>query len=137
VEHGASVVCLRAGAPNVKIVGVDLDNSKAPTDLDIEYHTGDSYQVLKMWPSIRGEIDVLFVDGDHSYKGVQRDCGWTNFVLVGGYAVFHDCYDFDDTTVAHKVVPGVNQAVADWKRSATDWQELEPVGTCRVFRRVK
>lgn len=135
VEWGSSIVCLRAGAPDATIYGIDLDISKAPDGLNISYIEGDSYEVIRQW----GEgcaFDLIFVDGDHSYDGVLRDCCWTEFVNEGGYAVFHDCYDYDDPGKAHELVPGVNKAVEEWWSGADNWRELRSAGTCRVFRRV-
>jgi predicted O-methyltransferase YrrM len=40
------------------------------------------------------EIDLLFIDGDHSYKGVKSDWDmYSPLVKKGGHVVFHDiCY---------------------------------------------
>lgn len=35
-------------------------------------------------------IDMLFVDGEHTYKAVSQDCEWMRYVKVGGFAVFDD-----------------------------------------------
>ncbi len=37
------------------------------------------------------QIDLLFIDGDHSYKGVKNDVKkFTPFVKQSGYTIFHD-----------------------------------------------
>ncbi|WP_395750198.1 class I SAM-dependent methyltransferase [Prosthecobacter sp.] len=37
------------------------------------------------------KLDILFIDGDHSYKGVKRDFElWSPLVKSEGYVVFHD-----------------------------------------------
>ncbi len=42
------------------------------------------------------EVDMLFIDGEHSYKGVSHDYyKFQKFVKKGGYIVFHD-YEFKD-----------------------------------------
>ena len=51
------------------------------------------------------EIDILFIDGDHRYKGVIFD--WENyepFVKQGGYIVFDDYLDFKYSPKVHKAV---------------------------------
>jgi cephalosporin hydroxylase len=42
------------------------------------------------------QLDVLFIDGDHSYRGVSADFrSYRGFVRDGGLVVFHDiCPDF-------------------------------------------
>lgn len=53
------------------------------------------------------KIDILFIDGDHSYKGVLKD--WQNYetlVNIGGYIIFDDYLD-------HKHSPEVRVAVDD------------------------
>lgn len=40
------------------------------------------------------QIDVLFIDGDHSYEGVKRDFkNYSPFVKRGGLIAFHDIVD--------------------------------------------
>ena len=37
-----------------------------------------------------GEIALIFIDGEHTFDGVMRDCQWLEHVASGGYAVFDD-----------------------------------------------
>ncbi|HEV2489373.1 MAG TPA: class I SAM-dependent methyltransferase [Candidatus Acidoferrales bacterium] len=47
-----------------------------------------SFDAARGWNT---SIDLLFVDGDHSERGVQRDWDdWSRFVVPGGIVVFHD-----------------------------------------------
>ncbi len=37
------------------------------------------------------KLDILFIDGDHTYEGVKRDFElWSPLVQPGGYVIFHD-----------------------------------------------
>ncbi len=39
------------------------------------------------------DVDMLFVDGDHSYEGCTRDLeNWYPKVVPGGHVLLHDCY---------------------------------------------
>ncbi len=52
------------------------------------WHVALSQEVAERWA---GEVDVVFIDGDHSEAGCELDwSSWHPFVVVGGYAVFHD-----------------------------------------------
>lgn len=142
-EYGASLVCLRSGNPECDIVGIDLDTSLAPQDLDIIYIEGNSADYAEDAPSWLGAyMDLLFVDGDHTYEGVLKDCRYADYVNIGGHVVFHDCYDYqepviDGMHVVHGIVPGVNQAVSEWYRENSNcWTELGAVGTMRIFKRI-
>lgn len=46
-------------------------------------------------------IDLLFVDGDHSYAGVMNDLSsWYPNVVKGGYIIMHDCLPGSDVEAA-------------------------------------
>jgi hypothetical protein len=50
---------------------------------------GDSYEVGMNWS--RGPVDIVFVDGDHTGYGVERDIkAWLPRVKNGGFILFHD-----------------------------------------------
>jgi predicted O-methyltransferase YrrM len=54
----------------------------------VRWHVDLSHEVAAKW---EGEIDLLFIDGDHSEAGCERDwCCWQRFLAPHGRAVFHD-----------------------------------------------
>ena len=52
------------------------------------WHIALSHEVAA---SFSGGVDLLFIDGDHSREGCERDwrC-WSAFIVAGGRVVFHD-----------------------------------------------
>lgn len=55
---------------------------------EIVWHIALSHDVAARWT---GEIDLVFVDGDHSQAGCERDwLDWSPFVAQGARVVFHD-----------------------------------------------
>lgn len=55
---------------------------------------GDSEMVAQLFDR---PISLLFIDGDHSYEGVQKDHNaWVHKVKKGGTVLYHD-YDHPDT----------------------------------------
>ena len=58
----------------------------------------DISSVEKIDKILNGEkLDLLFIDGDHSYKSVLFDwLLYNNFVAKGGIVAFHDCVANDD-----------------------------------------
>jgi len=63
-------------------------------------------------------IEVLFIDGDHTYEGAKADFErWGSFVRPGGHLLFHDAVD---TGGYGNVYPGVARAVSEigsgWER---------------------
>jgi len=54
----------------------------------VRWHVALSGDVAARWS---GEVDLVFVDGDHSQAGCELDwASWSPFVAVGGRVVFHD-----------------------------------------------
>ncbi len=55
----------------------------------VRWHVALSHDVAAAWPG--EEIDLLFIDGDHSEAGCELDwSSWARFVTPGGRVVFHD-----------------------------------------------
>jgi predicted O-methyltransferase YrrM len=51
-----------------------------------------SFDAVRNW---NRKIDFLFLDGDHSEEGIQRDWeDWNRFVVPGGIVAFHDAVLF-------------------------------------------
>jgi Methyltransferase domain len=54
----------------------------------IHWHVALSHDVAVGW---RDDVDVVFIDGDHSEAGCELDwLDWSPFVSSGGRVVFHD-----------------------------------------------
>ena len=52
------------------------------------WHVAHSHEVASSWS---GEVDVVFIDGDHSETGCELDWScWSSFVALGGCVIFHD-----------------------------------------------
>ena len=52
----------------------------------------DPASVRKAWDAAARQVDLLFIDGDHTYQGVL--CDWLlyhSLVRTGGLVAFHDC----------------------------------------------
>jgi predicted O-methyltransferase YrrM len=79
----------------------------APLVNKVVIHQGLTTAVAATWPKAQA-IDLLFIDADHSFKGVSADWkNWSPFVRKGGIVVFHDYY-LDVKKYGH---PGVRRFV--------------------------
>ena len=93
---------------------------------------GDSKEIGKTWPD---PVDMVFVDGDHSYGGCRGDIeAWAPHVRTGGVIAIHD-YDAlhrgDNTWYAPIV-----RAVDDTLSANPLWQEIGRATTTIAFRRI-
>jgi MMP 1-O-methyltransferase len=52
------------------------------------WHIATSHEVAASWSN---EVDLVFIDGDHSEAGCEQDwLDWMGFLAIGGCVVFHD-----------------------------------------------
>jgi hypothetical protein len=132
-EYGASLHCSRAGAPDARLVGVDLDNSKFIGRAGVEFITGASNEVSF---SFHDKIDFLFVDGGHEYPEIRADhvC-WLGKVAPGGIVAFHDYDQTEEMLEKCPWVVDVKRAVDEWHWADTTWEEIEGADSIRAFRR--
>lgn len=121
--YAGGSACLLLQRPNTNVLSVDLGYPIVPSivmenvkNLNVhnnkyDYIKGDSKKdetysdVLK----IVNEIDILFIDGDHTYDGVQKDFNmYSHLVKNGGYVVFDD---YNDDEYSPEVKPAVNDLI--------------------------
>lgn len=98
--NGGSALIFSLANDRVPIVSIDIapqDDKRLLSLLsglkvgsNLKLIVGDSQRTK--YPEI-GDVDLLFVDGDHSFDGCYSDLtNWYGNVLPGGSIVLHDCY---------------------------------------------
>ena len=91
----------------------------------IQIH-GDSKEVGRTWEG--GPVDLVFIDGDHSYEGCSGDVrAWGQHIRTGGFLVFHD---YDNAPWGD--VKGV---VRDLIETDPDWEAVGIVSITAAFKR--
>lgn len=103
VDKGKSLFMARQAAnPMTCVYGVDIRED--PKIEGTKFFRGDSRLVAATWND--NPINVLFIDGDHSYLGCRIDIeSWIKYLLKPGVILFHD---HDESS------PGVMWAVAEF-----------------------
>lgn len=73
-------------------------------------------------------IDLILIDGDHSYRGVSDDCQhFLPHVRQGGFVCMHD--------FKRESLPEVTHAALDYMDGNPHWMEHAQAGTLGVWRR--
>lgn len=136
IWRGASCHCLRIGAPDARLIGIDVMGWYPIEMENIHDETQSLKEFLRMDVIKRNSnyvrwgdpIHLLFIDGGHEYGVVTGDIyNFCPSVVIGGYVVFHDSGRDE-----------VLQAIDDHIRSTGKWLELtKKVGTLAWFRRLE
>jgi predicted O-methyltransferase YrrM len=62
--------------------------ARGPEAPSVHWHVALSHELAARW---EGDVDMVFIDGDHSEAGCALDwSAWHGFVTPGGRVVFHD-----------------------------------------------
>jgi predicted O-methyltransferase YrrM len=105
VMHGATTALLRSVmASDGVVTGIDrhlpgrlfVSFERLVAKREVDRHRRGRAILLREWSHEaarrwRTPIDFLFIDGDHSWTGVERDWrDWTPHVMPGGLVALHD-----------------------------------------------
>ena len=123
-ENVNKVYSIDIGHPINKEIPIRNVNNFKHKNCEYEYIHGDSKSVdiIKYVHKTIPSIDILFIDGDHSYNAVIEDFeNYKDFVNQGGYIVFDD---YIDPVHSPDVVYAVNKIA-----NSLDKEEYEIIGS--------
>jgi predicted O-methyltransferase YrrM len=81
----------------------------------------------------RNPIDLIFIDGDHSYNGLLRDWhAWSPLVALGGVACLHDSRSTPERQIDDA---GSVRATAEVVRKDPGFELVEEVDSLTIVRR--
>ena len=120
---------LRAEAmPGGRPLGLtDVEARLRSPGVHVELVAGDTRETLPQHVPMIGQVDVVFLDGGHSYETVKSDWESTRQLLHPGSVVFFD--DYIVGPAADALGCGVAQLVDEIDRSAYDVRFLHPIDT--------
>jgi len=126
--YAGGSACLVLQRPNTKVISIDLGE---PIHEEIVYSNvkklnkfnnsfiylkgnSQTYKMVDKLKQLTQEIDILFIDGDHSYQAVINDFMlYEGLVKKGGYIVFDDYHDRGPGCGVHEAVNEISKAVSD------------------------
>jgi len=92
----------------------------------VEPVVSDSLAAAEQLREMRGSVDLIFIDGDHSYEGCRVDIeAWLPFLKPGGVMAFHD---FGSRA------SGVTQAIFETIKAGRFAEIVDIAGTIIAFR---
>jgi predicted O-methyltransferase YrrM len=99
----------------------------------VRWHIAMSQQVAPAWVD---PVDLVFIDGDHSEAGCERDWrDWHGFVAVGGHVVLHDARA---DMPGGRGLPGPTAVAGRVRERAGDaWQVVAEADRTVAFRRAR
>jgi len=139
VAQGATMHCLRSGAPIAQLFGVDIDyksiSVQREEELEATMIEGDSNMCHV---DFHLGIHFLFMDGDHHYPVIKADIeGWAHKVVLGGVLGFHDYSPCIRDLQSMPYLAGVKKAVDEWMvLESVCWRRLQTPDSICAFKRV-
>lgn len=126
---GGHFYLLSRSLPTVTtLIGLDLRvrnrallRRLAPSNLDVHLIDGDS-RSTPVRSAVDGalgghQLDVLFIDGDHTYDGIRSDyLNYRDLVRDGGVIAFHDIVDDHLTRFGRKTKAWTGDVPVFWRR---------------------
>jgi predicted O-methyltransferase YrrM len=95
----------------------------------IRWHVARSQDVGRSWRA--GPVDLLFIDGDHSYEGCREDWEvWHPQIRPGGMIAFHDARGPRGSAGPTRVVSELFR-----QRDAWEWRIVDEVDRMVVVQR--
>jgi predicted O-methyltransferase YrrM len=121
--YAGGSACLMLQRPNTNVISIDLGHpihesvvhanvlrlNKHNNSYNYLKGNSQTYEMVDRLKELTNEIDILFIDGDHSYQGVINDfmlC--EGLVKKGGYIVFDD---YNDAQHSPAVKPAVDDII--------------------------
>ena len=159
--------CLMLQRPNTTIVSIDLGEPISKGEVlenVIIYKNNNNYykyiqgnsqvvetknKVIEVLHNSRvlgytNKIDILFLDGDHSFNAVMADFAmYSDLVNVGGYIIFDDYNDSVYSPEVKQAVDALLPSLVDYEIIGTFKNELGAYpselleGNCFVIKRIK
>lgn len=156
--YAGGSACLMMYRPNTDIFSIDLGKPIHPQIVYnnvlkhnqygnnynyIEGNSNDHYIINRIQHL---QVDILFIDGDHSYLGVWKDyINYSNLVKPNGYIVFDDYNDYDKSPMVKSAVDHItNQLRNDYEiigtlkniYKARGLENTDQLGNCFVIRKL-
>jgi cephalosporin hydroxylase len=138
IMWGCTLWCLREGAPEANLFGIDIAPDKWPiqdrTALNATIIQADSRTCPFHLP-----IDLLLIDGDRHYATVKADIeNWTPRLGVGGVVIFHDYSPTANNLRQFPELEGVKRAVDEWAAAHPEFErQANAPGSLQVFMRLQ